>query len=562
MAARPGVVASGHPRVCDAAADVLRAGGNAFDAAVAAGFAAAVAEPMFTSLGGGGFLLARSCEGRSTVFDFMSDAPGRGLDGKQLEPHFEPVTVHFPASDQVFNIGLGSVAVPGSLAGFLHVHRKLGSLPLSDITAPAVTLAREGIVLSEHQAYVIGLLEPINTLTPEGSALYAPDGRSPLAGERLVNPDLAGFIEDLAHGAEDSLYSGELARRIALDMRRGGGLLTEADLSAYRVLEREPLAFGYRGLRVLTNPPPSFGGSLIAVLLRLLEALSGDPPAFGTPEQLARLGAAMQEAGALHGHTPPVTDPLPDALVAACAGRARRATGGTTHVSVGDARGNAASMTLSNGEGSGYVAPGAGIMLNNMLGEDDLHPDGFHASPPGLRVASMMSPSLVLRDDEVALILGSGGSKRIRTAIPQVLCAFADHGMRVAEAVEAPRAGLRPRGLGGARALLAGQPLARTKPLLRRRARGRHPARRGRRRFAPWRCRPRRPLTPLRPRCPVACSPGHTRFRASDDPPMRRGHERRRAGGRGCSRVERIRVTTAGTPPPARPSCVSVTSWS
>jgi gamma-glutamyltranspeptidase/glutathione hydrolase len=439
MAARPGVVASGHPRVCDAAADVLRAGGNAFDAAVAAGFAAAVVEPMFASLGGGGFLLARSCEGRSTVFDFFSDAPGRGLDGTQLEPHFEPVTVHFPASDQVFNIGLGSVAVPGSLAGFLHVHRKLGSLPLSDITAPAVTLAREGIVLSEHQAYVIGLLEPINTLTPEGSALYAPDGRSPLAGERLANPDLAAFIEDLAGGGEGSLYSGDLARRITDDMRRGGGLLTEADLSAYRVLEREPLAFDYRGLRVLTNPPPSFGGSLIAVLLRLLEALSGDPPAFGTPEHLARLGAAMQEVGALHGRTLPVTDPLPDALVAACAGRARRATGGTTHVSVGDARGNAASMTLSNGEGSGYVAPGTGIMLNNMLGEDDLHPDGFHASPPGLRVASMMSPSLVLREDEVALILGSGGSKRIRTAIPQVLCAFADHGMRVAEAVEAPR---------------------------------------------------------------------------------------------------------------------------
>ena len=112
MAARPAVVASGHPRVAEAAADVLRAGGNAFDAAVAAGFAAAVAEPMFTSLGGGGFLLARSREGRSTLFDFFSDAPGRGLDQTQLEPHFEPVTVHFPASDQVFNIGLGSAAAP------------------------------------------------------------------------------------------------------------------------------------------------------------------------------------------------------------------------------------------------------------------------------------------------------------------------------------------------------------------------------------------------------------------------------------------------------------------
>ena len=161
---------------------MLRAGGNAFDAALAAGFAAAVAEPMFTSLGGGGFLLARSRGGREVLFDFFVDTPGRGLPGHDLEPHFLPVTVHFPASEQVFHVGLGSVAVPGTLRGFLHVHERLGSLPLWQVVAPASRLAREGVVLNAHQAYVQELLTPILTLSEDGTPHLRTAGKGSARG--------------------------------------------------------------------------------------------------------------------------------------------------------------------------------------------------------------------------------------------------------------------------------------------------------------------------------------------------------------------------------------------
>ncbi len=431
-------VASGHPLVSGAALEILRAGGNAFDAAAAAGFAASIAEPMFTSLGGGGFLLARAADGRAAVFDFFADTPGRGLPDAELEPHFLPMTVHFPASDQVFNIGLGSAAVPGTLLGLLRAHERLGRLPLAEVLAPAVDLGRDGLVVTDHQAYVLELLVPITTLSEAGSALYAPGGRSPAVGERIANRDLASFLETLPREGARSLYEGDLAARIDRDMREGQGLLTREDLAAYRVLERLPLRIAYRDCSLLTNPPPSFGGSLIACSLAL-HGSAAPPRRWGSAAHLCELAAVMCEVEALRDRAGDPPGPIPPEAIRGAVARLRRASGGTTHVSVSDAEGNAASLSLSNGEGSGYIVPGTGIMLNNMMGEDDLHPGGFHASPPGQRVASMMSPSMLLRGDRLRLVLGSGGSKRIRTALVQVATATVDHGMDVRRAVEAPR---------------------------------------------------------------------------------------------------------------------------
>jgi gamma-glutamyltranspeptidase/glutathione hydrolase len=422
------VVAGGHPATCRAAADALAAGGNAFDAVVAAGFAAAVAEPTLTGLGGGGFLMARTAAGEVTLFDFFVDTPGSGLPERDLAPHFLPVTVHFGNADQDFNIGLGSVAVPGCLAGYLHVHARLGRLPLPAVLAPAVRLAWEGVEINAQQAYLVDILQPILTLAEPGRRLYTRQGRPLAEGERLVNRELARFLERLASAppreAEAGFAAPDLAPRIAADMADGGGLLTAADLSAYRVCERAPLAVAYRGHQVLTNPPPSFGGSLLAVSLSLLEQ-RGPMLRWGSAEHLTRLVEVMIETDEVRarGET---------------ADRVRSARG-TTHVSVSDGEGNVASMTTSNGESSGYFVPGTGVMLNNMLGEDDLHPEGFHAAPPGERVSSMMCPSLLLRDGEVVLALGSGGSKRIRTALAQVISNVVDFGMDPRAAVEAPR---------------------------------------------------------------------------------------------------------------------------
>ncbi len=431
--------AGGHRQTIEAACAILRAGGNAFDAVVAAGFVAVIAEPALASLGGGGFLLARTAQGRAVLFDFFVNTPGHGLPTGRLEPHFLPVTVRFPASEQAFNVGLGSVAVPGALRGYLHIHRRLGRLPLSAVLAPAIRLARDGVAINAKQAYLLDLLTPILTLTAAGRALFQPAGRFLQEGDVYRNPELAAFLETLLQDGERAFYEGELAQRLTRDMRDGGGLLTIADLAVYRVIEREPLPAEYRGYRLLTNPPPSFGGSLLALSLRLLEARSVAELGFGSPAHLALLTAVMQETDRrrAEGYLSP-TDLGQPGLTESLA-RVRATSSGTTHISVCDGEGNAASMTVSNGEGSGYFAPGTGIMLNNMMGEDDLHPEGFHVSPPGMRVASMMAPSLLLNGDRVWLALGSGGSKRIRTALLQVISNTVDFAMNPPAAVEAPR---------------------------------------------------------------------------------------------------------------------------
>jgi len=433
-----GIVASGHPQVSDTAVDILRTGGNAFDAAVAAGFVSALAEPALTSLGGGGFLLAHTA-GKSVLFDFFSNTPGMGSSENSLTPSFFPLTVRFPGSSQIFNIGHGSVAVPGNLRGFLHVHGRLGRLPLKEVLAPAILFARQGIPVNSRQGLFLDYLRPIMTLTDRGKNLYR-DGTSYLEpGRRFINHELASFLEDLIVEGDRPFYQGEIAKMIALEMQENKGLLTELDLSSYRVVERKPLSTSYGGMMLLTNPPPSFGGFLIAQSLEILKQCRLTDFTWGEPGHLLALAEAMRQVD-LHRLKEKENSGEQDFTWARATGRQIRLfCRGTTHLSVLDAEGNVASMTTSNGEGSGYIAPGTGIMLNNMMGEDDLHPEGFHSSPAGIRVSSMMAPCIALRDGQPLLALGSGGSKRIRTAILQVLINILDFRMDVETAVLAPR---------------------------------------------------------------------------------------------------------------------------
>jgi len=435
-----GTVAAGHAATADAAATLLEAGGNAFDAVVAAGFASAVCEPGFTSLAGGGFLLARTAAGRDSLIDFFVDTPGRGRPDGAPEPVFEEVSVRFAAADQTFHCGPGSVAVPGTLAGYLHIHRTLGSLPLADVVAPAAALAIGGVPVSATQAHDFALLAPILSRTDASRATFFPRGRLLAEGDVLHNVDLGAFLLALGEDPNATFYEGDLAQHLVDQLTAGGGLMTPEDLAAYRVIERDPLRFSYRGHTVLTNPPPTFGGALLAVALRRLDRL-GPPPAAGSPELAVLLARVMADVDAdrRDGH-PEVLAALRGDLGDDPTQRPQ-VTRGTTHVTVTDAAGNVAAMTTSNGECSGDVIAGTGIACNNMLGEDDLHPDGFHAAPPGQRVASMMSPTFVIDPVEgrVELALGSGGSKRIRSALLQVLVAHVDHGIGLRDAVEAPR---------------------------------------------------------------------------------------------------------------------------
>ncbi len=435
------VAATGHEGVTAAAAVILEAGGNAFDAVAAAGFAGAIAEQTLTSLGGGGFLLARTAEGQETFFDFFVDTPGLGLEPDLPEPHFFPVGINFGGSVQEFNIGLGSVAVPGNLKGLLHVHQRLGRMPLAEVVEPAVQLAL-GHELNAFQAGFISMLHPIMTMTATGRRLYEPDGCYLADGDTLAIPEFADFLHQLVEDMGASFYTGDIARAIDKEMKEGGGLLTFEDLSSYRVIERKPLRADYRGYTLLTGPPPSLGGSLITLSLSLLEKM--DPVTqWGSSEHLLQTLGMMQEVESLRDRG----ISTPEAMKAFVAGaeiitsveNIRMFSRGTTHVSIADSEGNIASMTCSNGEGSGYFAPNTGIMLNNMMGEDDLHPDGFHSAPAGLRVGSMMSPSALLKDDEVKLVFGSGGSKRIRPALTQVLTQLVDFKRDLVDAIHAPR---------------------------------------------------------------------------------------------------------------------------
>jgi gamma-glutamyltranspeptidase/glutathione hydrolase len=318
------------------------------------------------------------------------------------------------------------VATPGCLPGWLHAHRRLGRVPLDVVLAPAQRLADVGVTVNAQQADLLRILAPILTRTPEAAALVAPGGHVLAAGDRYVNHELAAFLGSLD---ERGFASPELARVIDAAMTAGGGLLTAADLDAYRVVERPPLAVTWRGQRLLTNPPPAFGGELVALGLLELEERAGWPAEPGSPDHAVALAEAMV-----------ATEEVRAAGTVPAELRRRRATGGTTHVSVADADGNAATMTTSNGEGSGWLFPGTGVMANNMMGEDDLHPAGFLTAGAGQRVSSMMAPSLVVTaDGRVALAVGSGGSKRIRTALVQVVAAAIDQGRPLADAVLAPR---------------------------------------------------------------------------------------------------------------------------
>jgi len=435
------VAATGHEAVTKAAAVILSAGGNAFDAVVAAGFAGAVAEQTLTSLGGGGFLLARTAESQEIFFDFFVDTPGIGLDLPLPEPHFFPIGINFGGSVQEFNIGLGSVAVPGTLKGLIHVHERLGRLPLAEVLEPAVELAL-GHELNAFQAGFIRMLHPIMTMTEAGRRLYEPDGFYLSEGDTLAIPEFADFLHQLVEDKGESFYQGDIARAIDREMRGGGGLITFEDLASYKVIERSPLHARYRGYTLLTGPPPSLGGSLIALSLSLLEKM--EPiDRWGSPEHLLRTLGMMQEVERLRDKGISSPEALADFVagntIKSSVESIRMFSRGTTHVSIADSEGNIASMTCSNGEGSGYFAPGTGIMLNNMMGEDDLHPEGFHSSPPGERVGSMMSPSALIKDNEVKLVFGSGGSKRIRPALTQVLTQLVDFKRDLSDAVHAPR---------------------------------------------------------------------------------------------------------------------------
>ncbi len=413
-------VSGGSREAVAAAVGVLRAGGSAVDAVLAAGFAAAVSEPVLTSLGGGGFLLHAAPDHEPEILDFFVDVPGIG-GGRRADAHVETVVVDFSragpaaaASEQVFHGGWGTVAVPGCFAGYLEAHRRFGRLPLSEIVAPAAALARAGAELSPIQVGFVHLTIGLLSLTPESAAMF---GEAEASG-RYANPHYAALLEALADGSVTGPADPAFTEPMLAASGQGGGLLTLSDLEAYRATLREPLALQRHGAHVWTNPPPSVGGWIVG-------------------DALDRLADGSRRPRGRVVHWTAVAEALADATLA------RRGPGqvptGTTHLSVIDAQGAVAALTTSNGAGSGTVVPGWGVALNNMLGEEDLIDGSPSDLVPGTRMGSMMAPTLVELADGSRAVLGTGGSERIRSALLGVLLRLIDGGLSLADAVAAPR---------------------------------------------------------------------------------------------------------------------------
>ncbi|HCF28560.1 MAG TPA: gamma-glutamyltransferase [Cyanobacteria bacterium UBA11049] len=443
-----GTIAAGDLRTAQAGIEIFRNGGNAFDAAAAAVLASFVIEPTLSSAAGGGFLLAHTKDNENILFDFFSQTPRQKRSKGEI--NFYPVALNFGDAVQEFHIGLGSMAVPGNIGGIFHVQQKLGRLPFKVVAEPAIHYARTGVEINEFQSFCLILLKEILTASKELRQVFAPNGELLQLGDKLYMHNFAESLSYLAEKGVREFYQGEIAHQLVKDCQNYGGYLTLEDLGNYQVIERKPLFINYRGNQFLTNPPPSSGGILIAFALELLSKVDVSNMGFGSSLHLQTLVNVMHLTDVAREdryNTNLYQENVEQIFLSAehIAEYEHQLTksvnkwGSTTHLSVIDAEGNAASVTTSHGEGSGYVIPGTGIMMNNMLGEEDLNPHGFHQWQENVRISSMMAPTIVLKDNQPEIVLGSGGANRIRTAILQVISNIIDFKMPVDAAVNNPR---------------------------------------------------------------------------------------------------------------------------
>jgi gamma-glutamyltranspeptidase/glutathione hydrolase len=461
-----GVVVSQAHLASEAGAQVLREGGTAVDAAVATAFALAVVHPAAGNLGGGGFLLSRTATGQSSFVDFREAASGLAHPRMWLKDGVYDEALHHNS--------LASVGVPGTVAGLHEAWRQEGRLPWARLVAPAIRLAREGFVLTENQA--ASLAEYLPAFRRHGPTLaqFSRNGAPFQAGDRLVQKELARTLTRLSKNWQD-FYRGETARLFVRDMKAHGGLISAADLRAYRPILREALKGSYRGVEVLAAPPPSSGGQVLIEALNVLEGYDLKSFGAGTPTSVHLAAEALRRAFADRAQF--LGDPAfnPDLPVARLLSKAYadelRATirldhasvsapnqftwpkdhPETTHLSVVDRQGNAVSLTytLEESYGLGRIVPGAGFLLNNELGDFNAMPgltdDQGHIGTapnlarPGKRPLSSMCPVILVKDGALYMVSGSPGGRTIPSTVLNTVLNVVDFGMDAQAAVDAPR---------------------------------------------------------------------------------------------------------------------------
>jgi gamma-glutamyltranspeptidase/glutathione hydrolase len=479
--AQHGIVVSVHELASRAGVEMMQAGGNAVDAAVATGFALAVVHPQAGNLGGGGFMLVRMADGKTRFLDYREKAPAAATRNMYLDAQGSVI-------EGASEIGYKAIAVPGSVAGMVYAEQKYGKLTLKQVLAPAIGLAREGYSLNWeeardfHDKYLAEFAES-RRIFQRGGKYYQP-------GEIFRQPDLARTLERIA-AKPDDFYHGSLARELAATMQKGGGLITADDLAHYEVKEREPIRGTYRGYEIISAPPPSSGGTVLIEALNILEGYDlakmedrsaqsihytteafrraffdraefmGDPDFSKIPvAQLIdkRYGTAWRNSidgdhasASKELKRPAIFSELEQYAATHPGPEANHESPHTTHYSVVDAEGNAVAVTTTINDwwGSRVTAEGLGFLMNDEMDDFSAKPgvpnaDGLiqgaaNAIGPGKRPLSSMTPTIVVRDGKAFLVLGSPGSSKIITTVANVLMGVVDYGMNIQEAVNAPR---------------------------------------------------------------------------------------------------------------------------
>lgn len=466
--ARKAMVVTQEPIATDVGVEILKKGGNAYDAAVAVGFALAVTYPSAGNIGGGGFALLRTATGDTNFIDFREKAPGKATRDMYLDADGKPTR------DSI--IGWRASGVPGTVRGLALLHKKYGKLKWKDVVMPSVKLARNGFTLSYSIAR--GLRGAQRTLGqfPESKRIYQNNGAYYEAGQTLRLPELARTLERIAKRGPDEFYQGETAKRFAAAMASNGGLITEEDLRAYQPAERKPLLGKYRGHDIIAAPPPSSGGVGMLQMMAMLDRLDYSKAGMGSARHAHILAEVMRRFYADRSQflgdpdfvKVPVASLLSNDYIAARAksitlDRATPSTNlkhgaippeespETTHLSIVDEKGNAVSLTytLNGGYGSGVTVPGLGFLLNNEMDDFSAKPGApnmfgavggeANAIQPGKRMLSSMTPTIVTKDGKLELVIGAPGGTRIITGVMQAILHVLDFKLTMQDAIDAPR---------------------------------------------------------------------------------------------------------------------------
>ncbi len=427
-------IATGHEKTSEVAETVLMSGGNAFDAAVAAYLASFVAEPVMASAGAGGFANIFTANKGNRILDFFCHTP---MSAYQHPPSYDEIEVDFGESKELFYTGAASMAVPGAMALISHLAKNDCSIPLRELIQPAQNLAKNGITYTPFQALDTRLLSNVLLQKEAGRKLFLNEGKLIGVGDAFKLPQYADFLESFGKEKPNWFYRGEIAQSIVSFCEEANGYLRYADFENYRVIERKPFAFNYKNKKISTPPLPSMGGGLMHLFLDAIENESFHP--LDQHHYLA-LRNAFAQAIPYTSNTKKLFDKISEKDSTYGANFSGRTPGGTSHLNIVDHQGNAIALSTSIGVGSGYFIEGTDMQMNNMLGEPALMPNGLNSWEKDVRLNSMMCPTLCFDNEEnLSMLIGSGGSTRIPFSIAQVLINKFHLNLSTDKAIHLPR---------------------------------------------------------------------------------------------------------------------------